>query len=112
FLAPVRRYQDQRDCRWAAQRAVLDQLPKSGSIILIAHSLGSVVAVDLLTKLHPNLRVDLLVTIGSPLAIKPVRQRWYASWRRFAPREHPAADEPWLATRSPLADAADPHSLM
>ena len=70
FLAPVRRYQDQRDCRWAAQRAVLDQLPKSGSIILIAHSLGSVVAVDLLTKLHPNLRVDLLVTIGSPLAIK------------------------------------------
>jgi len=70
FLAPVRRYQAQRDCRWAAQRAVLDQLPKSGSIILTAHSLGSVVAVDLLTKLHPNLRVDLLVTIGSPLAIK------------------------------------------
>jgi hypothetical protein len=66
----VRRYQDQRDCRWAAQRAVLDQLPKSGSIILIAHSLGSVVAVDLLTKLHPNLSIDLLVTIGSPLAIK------------------------------------------
>jgi len=44
--------------------------PKSGSIILIAHSLGSVVAVDLLTKLHPNLSIDLLVTIGSPLAIK------------------------------------------
>ena len=70
FLAPVRRYQDQRDCRWAAQRAVLDQLPKSGSIILIAHSLGSVLAVDLLTKLPPHLKVDLLVTIGSPLAIK------------------------------------------
>ncbi len=70
FVNPARRYQRERDCRWAAQRAVLDQLPQSGSIILIAHSLGSVIAVDLLTKLHPNLRVDLLVTIGSPLAIK------------------------------------------
>jgi pimeloyl-ACP methyl ester carboxylesterase len=70
FLAPVRRYQDQPDCRWAAQRAVLDQLPTTGSIILIAHSLGSVVAVDLLTKLPADLHVDLLVTIGSPLAIK------------------------------------------
>ena len=57
FVNPARRYQRERDCRWAAQRAVLDQLPQSGSIILIAHSLGSVIAVDLLTKLHPNLRV-------------------------------------------------------
>jgi hypothetical protein len=70
FVSPARRYQRERDCRWAAQRAVLDQLPRSGSIILIAHSLGSVLAVDLLTKLHPHLQVDLLVTIGSPLAIK------------------------------------------
>lgn len=70
FVHAARRYQHDRDSRWAAQRAVLDQLPKSGSIILIAHSLGSVVAVDLLTKLPPDLKVDLLLTIGSPLAIK------------------------------------------
>jgi hypothetical protein len=70
FVQAARRYQHDRDCRWAAQRAVLDQLPRSGSIILIAHSLGSVIAVDLLTKLHPDLEVDLLLTIGSPLAIK------------------------------------------
>jgi hypothetical protein len=70
FVQAARRYQHDRDCRWAAQRAVLDQLPRSGSIILIAHSLGSVIAVDLLTKLHPDLHIDLLLTIGSPLAIK------------------------------------------
>jgi hypothetical protein len=70
FVNAARRYQHDRDCRWAAQRAVLDQLPTSGSIILIAHSLGSVIAVDLLTKLPPDLTVDLLLTIGSPLAIK------------------------------------------
>src|SRR5450631_690616 len=70
FVQAARRYQHDRDCRWAAQRAVLAQLPTSGSIILIAHSLGSVIAVDLLTKLPPDLTVDLLLTIGSPLAIK------------------------------------------
>jgi hypothetical protein len=70
FVHAARRYQHDPDCRSAAQRAVLDQLPKSGSIILIAHSLGSVIAVDLLTKLYPDLKVDLLLTIGSPLAIK------------------------------------------
>jgi hypothetical protein len=70
FVHAARRYQHDPDCRWAAQRAVLDQLPRSGSIILIAHSLGSVIAVDLLTKLPPGLTVDLLLTIGSPLAIK------------------------------------------
>jgi hypothetical protein len=70
FVKPARRYQRDRASRWAAQRAVLAQLPRSGSIILIAHSLGSVIAVDLLKKLPPDLTVDLLLTLGSPLAIK------------------------------------------
>lgn len=70
FIHTASRYQREPDCRWAAQRAVLEQLPRSGSIILIAHSLGSVLAVDLLTKLPAHLSVDLLLTIGSPLAIK------------------------------------------
>ena len=70
FIHAARRYQRNRDARWAAQRSVLAQLPTSGPVILIAHSLGSVVAADLLTKLPPGLRIDLLLTIGSPLAIK------------------------------------------
>lgn len=81
FLEPVRRYQNHRESRWAAQRKVLGQLPTSGSIILVAHSLGSVLAVDLLTKLPAGLHVDLLLTIGSPLAIKRIG--------------HPARDFPY-----------------
>ena len=72
FLIPVRKYQHEKNSRFAAQRAVLRQLPKTGSIILVAHSLGSVLAVDLLLRLPENLHVDLLLTIGSPLAIKRI----------------------------------------
>ncbi|MEP7192150.1 MAG: hypothetical protein ABI903_04725 [Actinomycetota bacterium] len=80
FVHSVRLYQRDRNCRWAAQRAVLDQIPRSGAIILIAHSLGSVIALDLLTKLHPNLTVDLLLTIGSPLAIKRLGDPGFAEF--------------------------------
>jgi hypothetical protein len=69
-LKPVRRYEYNRKARWNTWHSVLNQLPKSGSMIVVAHSLGSVVAVDLLTKLPPNLRIELLLTIGSPLALR------------------------------------------
>ena len=68
-LKAVRLYQREPRARWSAQYSVLRQLPQSGSIILVAHSLGSVIAVDLLTKLPPSLRIELLLTVGSPLAI-------------------------------------------
>lgn len=70
YLAPVRHYQHDQRRRWAAQRAVIRQLPARGDIVLVAHSLGSVVARDILPKLPNGLTVGLLVTIGSPLALK------------------------------------------
>ena len=75
YLKPVRLYQREPRARWSAQRSVLRQLPKSGSMIVVAHSLGSVVAADLLAKLPPNLRIELLLTVGSPLAIKGLGDR-------------------------------------
>lgn len=51
---------------------------QSKRVIVIAHSLGSIVTYDVLNT-HPSLRVDLLVTIGSPLGIdKAVRPRLLA----------------------------------
>ncbi len=46
-----------------------------GPTILIAHSLGSVVALDALHR-H-DIELDLLVTIGSPLGVDPV---WGCAW--------------------------------
>ena len=70
FLKPVRLYEYNQRARWNAWSSVLSQLPKSGSMIVVAHSLGSVLAVDLLTKLPAYLHIDLLLTIGSPLALR------------------------------------------
>ncbi|MBK9696726.1 MAG: hypothetical protein IPO80_04735 [Propionibacteriaceae bacterium] len=45
----------------------LESVPAGSRIVIVAHSLGSVIAADLIKKLPNNLRVSALVTIGSPL---------------------------------------------
>lgn len=67
-LSEARAYASSRTVRAEVVRDVLSQLPSQGSVVLVAHSLGSVIAADVLTKLPPALRVEALVTLGSPLA--------------------------------------------
>ncbi|MGM7667138.1 hypothetical protein [Microbacterium sp. A93] len=43
-------------------------------LVLLAHSLGSVVAYDLLTRMDPGRHVSLLVTTGSPLGLPAVQK--------------------------------------
>lgn len=47
---------------------ILAAAPTSGSLVIIGHSLGSVIAADLIRRLPVGVRVEGLVTIGSPLA--------------------------------------------
>ncbi|HAM21474.1 MAG TPA: hypothetical protein DCQ04_04225, partial [Actinobacteria bacterium] len=54
---------------WVLQR-ILKNLPPSGRLVIVGHSLGSVIAADLLRRLPPGLQVAGVVTIGSPLAHK------------------------------------------
>lgn len=67
-LAEAKVYAAHRAVRAEVLRDVLAQLPTHGSVVLVAHSLGSVIAVDLLTRLPPDLRISALLTLGSPLA--------------------------------------------
>ncbi|GAA4707206.1 hypothetical protein GCM10023215_55030 [Pseudonocardia yuanmonensis] len=64
------------------RRAVLDtvraDLPPDGEIVLVAHSLGAVVALDLLRELPAGRTVPLLVTAGSPLGLDAVQKRLLA----------------------------------
>lgn len=52
---------------------VLDSLPDSGDLLIVGHSLGSVVAADLVRRLPAGLNVVGMITIGSPLASGSVR---------------------------------------
>ena len=44
-------------------------------ILLIAHSMGSIIAYDVLTITAPDIQIDTLVTIGSPLGIPIIEKK-------------------------------------
>lgn len=54
--------------RASVLRRVLDYLPESGRLVIVGHSLGSVIAADLVRRLPVDIEVTGLLTIGSPLA--------------------------------------------
>lgn len=47
---------------------IIAKLPTSGQLVIVAHSLGSVIAADLIRRLPVGLRIAGMITIGSPLA--------------------------------------------
>lgn len=47
---------------------VLAEVPTSGDVVIVGHSLGSVVAADVIRRLPAAVRVVGMITIGSPLA--------------------------------------------
>ncbi len=82
---------------------VLEAIPESGDLVIVGHSLGSVVAADLIYHLPPDIRLRLLVTTGSPLGLKGLSQHLRRIERSF-PAER-------IGTWLNLAGAADvvPH---
>jgi pimeloyl-ACP methyl ester carboxylesterase len=64
----ARNYMENRHIRAQVLRRILDQLPETGKIVIVGHSLGSVIAADLVCRLPVGLEIAGMVTIGSPLA--------------------------------------------
>lgn len=67
-FAQARNYMSTEQIRAQVLRRILSQLPDSGRLMIVAHSLGSVIAADLLRRLPLGIEVTGMVTIGSPLA--------------------------------------------
>jgi hypothetical protein len=67
------RYRTSAARRHAIYSRVISQLPPQCDLVIVAHSLGSVVAADLLYHLPPSVRVELMITIGSPLSMRVLR---------------------------------------
>ncbi|MGW5385341.1 trypsin-like serine peptidase [Nocardia sp. NPDC003963] len=68
----VAAYLDDERVRKDVLDTVLTDMPTGGELILVSHSLGTVVAMDLLTQLPREVTVSLLVTAGSPLGLDGV----------------------------------------
>lgn len=82
-LDQVRRYVREEKVRAAVMNHVLDHLPTHGEILLVGHSLGSVVAIDLLDHLSTDLHVRRFITIGSPANIRALHDGSERLLKRF-----------------------------
>jgi pimeloyl-ACP methyl ester carboxylesterase len=72
-LKQVRRYLDEPPV-WQAARAAVGAKVEADTRVLVAHSLGSVVAYEALCE-NPDWPVTDLVTVGSPLGLPVIFQR-------------------------------------
>ncbi|WP_405996671.1 serine peptidase [Streptomyces sp. NBC_00829] len=86
--------------REAARSEVVDAVIRHRPDVIIAHSLGSVIAYEALWTMGPS-AVDLLVTLGSPLAMPDV------VYERLAPHPGPRARPPGVARWINIADPGD-----
>jgi hypothetical protein len=108
-MADVRRYLDDRDgvaveIRALLRAELLGAWERGERVLLIGHSLGSVIAYDCLwelsrTERHDG-RVDHFVTLGSPLATRFIRRALKGAGRP-EPERYPANVRRWtnLAAR-------------
>lgn len=71
----VAAYLDDRRIRDEVLDCVLDTMPDSGDVVLVSHSLGTVVALDLVTRLSAGVNLVHLTTAGSPLGLDSVYSR-------------------------------------
>lgn len=83
FYPGVRKYLGNEAVRHAAWRQLMKAMPKRGAAIIVAHSFGAVVVADALRRMPPRVRVELLVTIGSPLAFDRCRSHFSATGDAF-----------------------------
>lgn len=92
--------------RTKIQKRLMDTLPEPGvPLTLVAHSQGSIVAVEVLARV-PKLNVVKLVTIGSPLGLQEV-QDFLELQPRHKPFYTPTCIERW----DNFADPLDPVAL-
>jgi pimeloyl-ACP methyl ester carboxylesterase len=71
------------DRRNAIFARLLAEIPPNADLVIVAHSLGSVVAADLLYRLPEHTELRMLITLGSPLTLDPLRKHLARRRQRF-----------------------------
>jgi hypothetical protein len=100
FFPEVSRYFTDGAARSIAIKGLADAIARARPQILIAHSLGSVVAYDALWA-HPDCLVDVFLTLGSPLAMPDV------VYDRLAEHPGPRGRPPGVRRWVNIADYGD-----
>jgi hypothetical protein len=100
FFREVQTYFTDQGIRQAAQADVADAITRSRPNVIIAHSLGSVVAYETLWA-HPHPPVGLFLTLGSPLAMPGIVHD------RLAPHDGPRTRPPGVQRWINVADPGD-----
>lgn len=115
ILRQVRNYVENRKLRGAIMSRILDELDgMKGNIVLIGYSLGSVIAIDLLDHLPPDLHVRRFITIGSPAhcqalhtgserLLKKFPYAYVDDWSNFVETRDPVTGGRGLASVFPAA---------
>jgi hypothetical protein len=94
-----------RDVRARALEALTEGADRPGPHVVVSHSLGTVIAYDVLTTSDDAPPVDALVTLGSPLGISEIQRALTPPW---------TAADGWPGRRMPeglwvnLTDRLDP----
>ncbi|MET0415640.1 MAG: hypothetical protein ABW022_06430 [Actinoplanes sp.] len=100
FLREVYVYLTRPEVRARCQAVVLDAITANRANVVIAHSLGSVVTYETLCA-HPDLEVDLLLTLGSPLALPGVVFEGLVPEPRNGRASRPAGVRRWVNIADP-----------
>ena len=83
LFADAAKYCASADRRNAIFARLLAEIPPNADLVIVAHSLGSVVAADLLYRLPEHTELRMLITLGSPLAFERLRKHLARRRQRF-----------------------------
>ncbi|MBK8944609.1 MAG: hypothetical protein IPM32_04975 [Ignavibacteriae bacterium] len=77
---------------------ILAELKKheNKEILLIAHSMGSIIAYDILTMLAPNFKINKFVTIGSPLGLPVILEKIKSNLQLSENPKTPTGVNEWI----------------
>ena len=122
----ARNYLQNSEIRARVLNFILSRVPSEGKIVLVGHSLGSVIAADLVRRLPTSVEVVGMVTVGSPLASEsfgvdrlrenlhqpPANLHWWVSfWDAFDPvaaRRGVSSAFPWMIDFQVKTTTLDP----
>lgn len=97
FARDVWTYLHDDEVRAAVDEGVAKALPRDEPAVVVAHSLGAVVAWSVLTERAADLRVPLLLTMGAPLPVRAVREALLDQ----GPLTFPPGVDRWVNARDP-----------